>query len=259
MITITPRLALIIPTYNEKSFIKQKLDDALNQKYHELEIIVVDSASTDRTPALVNEWMADYPNISLKLIREPSRKGKTKALWKAFENVTGDLVILTDADSFFESTAFNHVVRYFADPTIGAVTSSMIYTTGKETDRNSYRAYFNLVRVAESKKFSTPIHNGPFLAIKCSLIEKLGLPDFPASDDSSFGSFIAFSGLRAIQVDDIFTKEPILRNQNLRMIRRAQHLLVNFHFTKKYAKKEQIYKRFSFRPYLENRGTFCMC
>ncbi len=30
------------------------------------------------------------------------------------------------------------------------------------------------------------------------------------------------------------------------MIRRAQHLLVNFHFTKKYAKKEQIYKRSPF-------------
>ena len=67
-------------------------------------------------------------------------------------------------------------------------------------------------------------------------------PIFPGSDDSSFGSFIAFTGYRAIQADDIQVKEPIRGNQFRRKIRRAQHLLLNFLKTKQYAKKFGVYK-----------------
>jgi hypothetical protein len=106
-----------------------------------------------------------------------------------------------------------------------------------------YRNYYNIIRVAESKVFATPVHNGPFLAVRAELLGKYGLPVFPGSDDSSFGSYVALLGFRAIQVDDVTVKEPTRGSQFCRKIRRAQHLLLSFLKTKSYAKKIGVYRR----------------
>jgi hypothetical protein len=89
---------------------------------------------------------------------------------------------------------------------------------------------------------ATLIHNGPFLAIRSEILRKFSLPTFPGSDDSSFGSYIALLGFRAIQVDNVTVKEPARGSQFHRKIRRAQHLLLNFLKTKRYAKKLKVYK-----------------
>ena len=152
-----------------------------------------------------------------------------------------DIVVLTDADAFWEPSALSKAVAYFADPSVGAVTASIFYSDSR-TRENVYRSYYNKIRVCESKIHSTPVHNGPFLAIRAELIRKYGLPEFPGSDDSSFGSYIAFLGYRAVQVDDVVVKEPVRDDQFRRKVRRAQHLLLSFLKTKHYAKKLRVYK-----------------
>ena len=54
-----PKVTIIIPTYNEAGLIKEKLDNIASQDYPKelLEIIVVDSASSDDTSNIVREWM----------------------------------------------------------------------------------------------------------------------------------------------------------------------------------------------------------
>ena len=86
-----PKVTIIVPTYNEASIIKDKLDNLYAQDYprDKLEIIVVDSASTDKTPQLVKQWKQKHPDINLRLIEEPVRRGKAKALNKALEHATG--------------------------------------------------------------------------------------------------------------------------------------------------------------------------
>jgi hypothetical protein len=53
-------------------------------------------------------------------------------------------------------------------------------------------------------------------------------------------------GYRAIQVDDAIVREPISRNRFMRKVRRAQHLILHFLHTKRYAKKLGIYRRTAF-------------
>jgi cellulose synthase/poly-beta-1,6-N-acetylglucosamine synthase-like glycosyltransferase len=151
------------------------------------------------------------------------------------------IVVFTDADAFWESETLNKATKYFADPSVGAVTLSITYSDSK-TFENIYRNFYNIIRIAESKFYATPVHNGPFLAIRTEFLRKFGLPTFAGSDDSSFGSYIALLGFRAIQVDDVAMKEPIRRSQFRRKVRRAQHLLLNFLKTKQYAKKLGVYR-----------------
>jgi cellulose synthase/poly-beta-1,6-N-acetylglucosamine synthase-like glycosyltransferase len=55
----TPKVSIIIPTYNEANLIESKLDNIISQTYPKelMEIIVVNSASSDDTSNIVREWM----------------------------------------------------------------------------------------------------------------------------------------------------------------------------------------------------------
>jgi cellulose synthase/poly-beta-1,6-N-acetylglucosamine synthase-like glycosyltransferase len=239
-----PKVTIIVPTYNEAEFIWSRLDNIYTQNYPKnlMEIIVVDSASNDGTMDLVKKWSSEHRDIELKLVEELERRGKLSAILESLKHVSSesDIVIFTDADASWELDALSKAVAYFADKSVGAVTSSITYCNKNEFE-NVYREYYNIIRVAESKVYATPIHNGPFLAIRAELIRKFGLPVFAGSDDSSFGSYIALLGFRAIQVDNVTVKEPVRGSRFRRKVRRAQHLVLNFLKTKQYAKRTGFY------------------
>lgn len=240
-----PRITIINPTYNEEDFIERKLDDIRLQDYDQkmVETIVVDSASTDKTSQLVENWAELHNYVNVKFVQEGLRNGKLHALKSALEKVKEgcEIIVFTDTDSFWYPTALSRMVRYFSDKSVGSVTCCISYEdTGSSVGENVYRNYYNTLRIAESKRWATPIHNGPFLAIRGSLIDRYGIPDFPGSDDSCFGAFVAFMGYRAIEANDVLVEEPMRGSQFRRKLRRAQHLILNFLYTKKYAKQKGL-------------------
>jgi len=247
-----PKITIIIPTYNEAKLIQQKLDNIYEQEYprEKLEIIVIDSASTDGTPEKVKQWVMRHPDIKITLLQEPIRRGMVPALNYALKHVPKDneLVIFTDADAFWEQDTLKHVTKYFADPSIGAVTTCIAPLEEKDKYlETTYRNYYNIIRIGESKIHSTPIHNGALIAFRKELLEKIGgLPTYTGNNDSTPASLIAFMGYRVVQIDDTTVKEPLRCNQLRRKIRRAQHLILHFIHTKCYAKKLGIYRRSQF-------------
>jgi len=244
-----PRVSIIVPTYNEAELIEAKLDDLARQEYPRelLEVIVVDSASTDGTPEKVEEWVRRNPGLKLVLIREPVKRGMVPALNYALKHVheDGEIVVFTDADSFWDINTLKIITEYFADPSVGALTTSIEPLEYRKVDREAtYRGFYNVVRVGESKIHSTPVHNGALIAYRKALLDKIGgLPTYTGNNDSTPASLIAFMGYRAIQVDDVVVREPILKNRLRRKIRRAQHLILHFIHTKSYAKRLGIYKK----------------
>ena len=245
-----PRISVIIPTYNEAELIEDRLDNIYKQNYPKdrLEVIVVDDNSDDETVKLVKKWSSEHPDLNIRLVEEDRHRGKLHALKTALREVSSssEVIVFTDADAFWERSALSNALSYFADSSVGSVSGSITYitsTNGEKFLENTYRRFYNLIRIAESKRYATPIHNGPFLAIRASLLRKFGLPDFAGSDDSAFGSFIAFTGHRAIQVDDVVVREPVRGSWLHRKVRRGQLLLSSFLKTKQYAKKLGVYKR----------------
>lgn len=243
-----PKVTIIIPTYNEAEFIEKKLDNIYEQDYprDKVEVILVDSASTDGTPQLINRWKHRHPELKLRLLEEPVRRGMNPALNYALKHVLQDIeiVIFTDADAFWEKDTLKQVVKYFADPEVGAVTTCIApLETKKNHLEEYYRSYYNILRVAESKAYSTPVHNGALIAYRKKLLDRIGgIPTYTGNNDSTPASLIAFMGYRAIQIDDTIVKEPAKRKEFWRKVRRAQHLILHFLKTKDYAKKLNIYK-----------------
>nr|WP_294817291.1 glycosyltransferase [uncultured Sphingomonas sp.] len=113
-----PAVSVIIPAYNEERVIAQSIARALASDYPALQIIVADDGSQDRTSAVVAESFGTDPRVTLLTLHNG---GKAATLNRALRHATGEVIIALDADTQFEPATIRRLVRWFADPRIGAV------------------------------------------------------------------------------------------------------------------------------------------
>jgi glycosyltransferase involved in cell wall biosynthesis len=91
------RISVIVPVYNEEKTVAQVLE-MLSQISLDLDVIVVDDGSTDRTWEILRELCQYAPFDAYRYVRHEHNQGKGIALRTGFEQVTGDLVMVQDAD-----------------------------------------------------------------------------------------------------------------------------------------------------------------
>jgi dolichol-phosphate mannosyltransferase len=99
-------LSVIIPVYNERNTILETISRVRGAPVHK-EILVVDDASTDGTPDL----LAPLIGPDLKLIRQPTNQGKGAAIRRALAEVSGDIVIIQDADLEYDPSDYPALVQ----------------------------------------------------------------------------------------------------------------------------------------------------
>jgi len=113
-----PPVSVIIPAYNEEKVIVPSIARVLASDYPALELIVADDGSKDATSALVARHYGDDPRVRLLTL---SNGGKASALNRALREASGEIVIALDADTQFLPDTISKLVRWFANPKVGAV------------------------------------------------------------------------------------------------------------------------------------------
>lgn len=116
------RCSVGVTAYNEEQNIGPLLEALVDQHLHDVEIaeiIVVASACTDKTVPIVREFMARDPRV--RLIEQPKREGKTSAVNQFIAAAQTDICVLESGDTIPHEYAVEHMVRMFADPTVGMV------------------------------------------------------------------------------------------------------------------------------------------
>lgn len=238
-----PLISVIIPTYNEAEVIEEKIRNtlALNYLSDKIEIVVIDSASRDGTPDIAELFEG------IKVIRQAERQGKSAALAEAFKQVTGEIVVVTDADAILDKNALINSLPYLADKSVGAITGKQILINPNKTisqkSEQSYRNFFDIIRTAESKLESTMIFNGPFMAFKKEVLE--APRQNSVADDTEMAFQVIKKGYRALYITSALFYENIPLSNKSRIKqkeRRAQGLAQSFWhhrdilFNKKYGK-----------------------
>jgi cellulose synthase/poly-beta-1,6-N-acetylglucosamine synthase-like glycosyltransferase/peptidoglycan/xylan/chitin deacetylase (PgdA/CDA1 family) len=113
-----PLVSVLIPAFNEEKVIASAIGRILKSRYESLEVIVVDDGSADATAEIVRTQYANDPRV--QLISIPNG-GKANAVNTALRASHGQVIVALDADTQFEPHTIARLVRWFADPAIGAV------------------------------------------------------------------------------------------------------------------------------------------
>ncbi|HYT33515.1 MAG TPA: glycosyltransferase family 2 protein [Ktedonobacteraceae bacterium] len=95
------RVSVIVPVYNEEETVAQVLE-SLSKVSLDLEVVVVDDASTDRTWEILQELQQKEPFNTYRFMRHDKNQGKGAGLRTGFGLVSGDLVTVQDADMEYD-------------------------------------------------------------------------------------------------------------------------------------------------------------
>jgi len=193
---IEPKVSVVLCTYNESAVINRRIENILKQDYpkEKLEIIIVDS-STDRTADVIKEkWIN-----SVVLLKQNERQGKASAINLALKNVSGEIVILSDAPTLYSEDTIRMIVRNFADPRVGGVTGTYNPIGGKkrvESEEKLFWKFKNMLRSLEGQVDSTTFLSGELCAFRKELISKVD--DNSIADDVNIAIKIRKRGYRTI-------------------------------------------------------------
>jgi GT2 family glycosyltransferase len=125
-----PRVSVVTPSYNQGQYIEETIRSVLLQGYPDLEYIIIDGGSTDRSLEIIRRyepWLAYW-------VSEPDR-GQTHAINKGWTRATGDILAYINTDDCYLDGAITTAVQEFcAKPNVGMVygTASIVDESGKE-------------------------------------------------------------------------------------------------------------------------------
>jgi glycosyltransferase involved in cell wall biosynthesis len=102
-----PLLSVVMPVYNERDTIEGMIARVLAVPDLRIELIVVDDGSKDGTSEILRGLQGRYP---FKLFQKPNG-GKGSALRLGFKEVTGDLVVIQDADTEYSPEEFPELIE----------------------------------------------------------------------------------------------------------------------------------------------------
>ncbi|MBX2819430.1 MAG: glycosyltransferase [Rhodothermaceae bacterium] len=118
-----PLISILMTSYNYETFIESAILSGLNQSYTNLELIICDDGSTDKSRGIAKRFAAEDERV--KLI-EQENSGVSAALNAAYDASTGELVCLLDADDLFHLQKIAEVVDHSqANPQAGFIIHSM--------------------------------------------------------------------------------------------------------------------------------------
>ena len=120
------RISVIVPARNEQEYIGRCLHSLLEQDYPDFEIIAVDDNSTDRTLQIMKSIEAAAGG-KLKVVCLASKPdgwtGKTWASHQGYMHSNGDVLLFTDADTFYnDSHALSFAISYMAGKHLDVLT-----------------------------------------------------------------------------------------------------------------------------------------
>jgi len=117
-----PKVAVLIPAYNEEKVIERTVRAALNSNYPNLRVIVIDDGSKDRTLEVARTAFRAEAAAGKVLILTKKNSGKAEALNYGIEHIgDAELFVGIDADTVIAPDAISRLVPHFINPKVGAI------------------------------------------------------------------------------------------------------------------------------------------
>lgn len=99
----SPRVSVITITFNQQEFVEATLDGLLAQEFDNVEFIVSDDCSTDRTPEILAKYQAANPD-RVRLTLRTRNVGAAANFIEAIQSARGDYIAFCDGDDYWTDT-----------------------------------------------------------------------------------------------------------------------------------------------------------
>ena len=220
-----PRVAILVPAYNEEASIGGTLESllALDYPLDRREVVVMSDASSDRTDEIVRS----FESRGVRLVRMPVRKGKSAAENRTLPLVTCDIVVNTDATIRIPSGSLRPLIKVFQDPTVGAASGRDVSVGDLNAEANAseagYVGYEMGIRALETRLGGIIGASGCFYAIRRDLVDTT----FPEELSRDFASPLRARqlGYRTVSVDEALCIVPRARSLQAEYKRKIRTML----------------------------------
>jgi cellulose synthase/poly-beta-1,6-N-acetylglucosamine synthase-like glycosyltransferase len=225
-----PTVSVLIAAHNEERVIAAKVANCRSLDYpqNKIDFVFISDGSTDRTNAILSA--AEGPQIQVKLL--PGRNGKINALLAGFPMCRGDVLAMSDANTFYRPDALRKLVRHFREPKVGVVTGDVRLMPSEEAfgaGEGLYYRYERTLQLMESAFWSTVTVDGAMYALRRSLLRPPSYKEVP--DDFVIGMNVVLQGYRMIYDPDAVAEEdptPTNAQEFKRKVRIVAHGIQSF-------------------------------
>lgn len=217
-----PPVTIVVPAFNEEKNIARKIEDllALEYKQGDIEILVVDNASTDRT----REIASSYP-----VTMHESSRGKVNAINEGIRNASAEIIVVTDADTLLKPDSIKSLVTCYASNDVGAVGGKAVVEDTRSffgRSKMKYHAADWELRTLEGRLDSVISLDGKLMSFRKSL-----LPEIPPDcvvDDLEINFRLRSQGYRSV-IDDcaiVYETGPQNLRSEIKQVRRRVALTI---------------------------------
>jgi len=200
-----PSVSVVMVVCNEEAGIARKIENLLSLDYpaDKLDIVIVSDGSTDRTPAILAEYVRDSrEGTRVQTLMKLSSQGKAAGLNDGIQVATGELLLFTDARQYIEPDALRMLVENFSDPDVGAASGELMLgnPSSGETGKGMglYWRIEKKIRALESSSGSVVGATGAIYCARRGLLQASPLPEGTILDDVLVPMQVVRQGSRVV-------------------------------------------------------------
>ncbi len=194
-----PSVSLILSVYNEEKVIVEKLKNIATMDYpkEKIEILVGSDCSNDSTIALARSVSL----AGIRILSFDKRRGKAAVLNDLASRAKNEILVFSDANTFYAADALRKLVRHFGDPSIGGVCGNLQLKASAENSGGkgeaAYWHYENFIKESEGKIKTTFGATGGIYALRRGLFRLLPT-NKAVMDDFLLPLFAVQQGFRVV-------------------------------------------------------------
>jgi cellulose synthase/poly-beta-1,6-N-acetylglucosamine synthase-like glycosyltransferase len=121
-----PTVAIVLAAYNEAAVLERKIRSSFATHYPEnkLTMYVGLDSSTDASAQILERLQAEFPSLHCTLFEQ--RTGKPQIINKLIKNIQADVLVMTDADTFFDENTLTELLKPFENAKVGGVQGHLV-------------------------------------------------------------------------------------------------------------------------------------
>lgn len=221
-----PAVTLVIPAYNERLVIDDKMQNtfSLNYPKDKLKIIWITDGSDDGSDDyLISNYVGKHKEYNIQVYHQPERKGKSAAINRVMNYVNTDIVIFCDANTFLNADSIKNIVRHFENEKTGCVAGEkrVIKTNSTAGEGESvYWKYESFIKKLNSDFYTCIGAVGELMAFRTSLFEPI--PEDTILDDFVISMRVAEKGYKIVYEPSAYAEEQPSANEREEMKRKVR-------------------------------------